>query len=135
MSSSHRSTIWVLVGLTGSTAGTLALREERLRVTVHGRGALAPRHLRKLERSCGLADLARSLDAGEEVLLFDEPRGALRITFPWITFGGGMDVRTPTGRLRLSFLQPANTQVGVVAAGGVAAGRAEGRRWRQLLQA
>jgi len=128
------SKAWILIGLTGSTVGRLVLEEGRLTFAARGIGALSGGHCRKLGTQCGVADLARRLVEEEEVLIFDEPVTTLRFTFPWYTFGGGMNVRTGDGRFRISFLRPANTALEVdVTGGAISEGRGLGRRWKALL--
>lgn len=128
---------WLLSGLTGSTPGALSLADGRLTYTVYGRGSLAARHCRKLERECRKPGLAQRLNDEEDVVLFDEPLDAARFSFPWYTFGGGMNASTEHARFRFSFLRPANTMTntgaGLSAGRNILEGRAAGKQWRQLL--
>lgn len=115
------SPAWLLHGLTGSSAGWMALGEGRLAFT------------------------------DGEALVFDVPLGAIdRIRFPWYYFGGGMKLRAEGREYRISFVRPNGAEVAtarllgeagspaalVLAAekiGSVVEGRAAGRRWRELL--
>ena len=117
--------------------GILSLAKGHLTYTAHGQGALSSGHCRKLGRHCGQPDLAQGLGDEEGVRIFDEPVDALRFSFPWLYFGGGMKVHTSEACFRLSFLRPANTmasiEAGILSGNSILRGRKAGRRWRELL--
>jgi hypothetical protein len=115
------SDAWLLKGLTRSIPGWLELHQDRLRFVTPGE------------------------------VVFDEPRSRVSaVTYPWYYFGGGVKLRIGDARYRISFVKPngAETAIGrglgemgnpaalYVAATKVTdirAGRAVGRRWRELL--
>lgn len=91
--------------------------------------------------------------ATPEKIVFDVPREEVtQITFPWYYFGGGVKLHAAGQAYRLSFVLPNGaeyaTACGMAAEGDLAAlsivaskahdigaGRAVGRRWRELLSA
>ena len=117
------SHVWLLKGLTGSAAGRLELKRDRLRFSTR---------------------------AG---VLFDVPlRDVSGVTYPWYYFGGGMKVRVGETQYRFSFVRPngaehaigralgeAGNPAALLVAGGkigdIRSGRALGRRWRAVFDA
>ena len=117
------SHVWLLKGLTGSAAGRLELKRDRLRFSTR---------------------------AG---VLFDVPlRDVSGVTYPWYYFGGGMKVRVGETQYRFSFVRPngaehaigralgeAGNPAALLVAGGkigdIRSGRALGRRWRAAFDA
>ena len=98
------STAWLLHGLTGSTAGVLTLRNQRLSFTN---------------------------DKGE--LVFDAPIGEVRdISFPWHLFGCGLSLQVSANNYRVSFSRPGNTAGGENWS-HVVGGREECKQWKTAL--
>ena len=124
-------------GLTGSTPALLDLNDDRLRLTVYGRGALTRGQCRALERETGIEDLAQKLNDDVETVLCDvSVADVTDVRFPWFYFGGGMHLRVRDVRYRLSFLQPQNVTTNRLmglsrqGAGSISSGRHAGALWR-----
>ena len=114
---------WRLKGITGTEAGWMDLHDGDLRF------------------------------ATPEKVVFDVPLAEVtRITYPWYYFGGGVKLRAAGAAYRFSFVLPNGAEyaeargmaavgdlaaLGIVAskARDIGAGRAVGRRWRELLGA
>ncbi len=131
---------WLLVGLSGSTSGSLRIANGRIAFTARGCGALSRRHLRRIERMCALPDVADRLRQNHHVTLFDWKIADLdNAVFPWYYFGGGAHFASDGVRFRISFLRPQNTVAGHVGMGEILrnlrSGRANGRVCRHLLMA
>ncbi len=137
---------WLLCGV-NSIPGALRLENGRLSYTAFGSGNLGKGPLRKLEKSTGLAGLAKQLDRGAEVTLFDVPLSEVRkVEFPWYYFSGGVKLDIDGVGFRFGFDRPANTSVTdhaedaleEIAAGfeslrQVANARRVGKAWRAAL--
>lgn len=134
-----RTLAWLLMGLTGSAPGVLALDGDRLSFVAHGRGALTEGQVRELEGRSGRVGLADRLDGDHIETVFDTPRGHVHaVSFPWYYFGGGVRFTVGDVGFRFSFLQPQNTTLprghaAVTDLAGIPAGRSVGRAWRAAL--
>jgi hypothetical protein len=133
---SQTTAAWLIMGSTGSAPGALQLDGGRLSYTARGRGALTDGQLAELERRTGRTGLARALDAGQEVTLFDVPLQAVSgAVFPWYYFGGGMKLAIGEAGFRFSFLRPQNTRVEVPGVFDIPVGRASGKAWKAVFAA
>jgi hypothetical protein len=124
---------WLLMGMSGSAPGVLQVVDGRLTCTVHGRGALTGGQVRTLAERTGRPGLPDELTAGTQVVLLDVPVGEIGgVTFPWYTFGAGMNVAVGSARYRFSFIKPQNAteDLEIFAVPG---SRATGRTWRAAL--
>ncbi|MDN5855583.1 MAG: hypothetical protein L0K86_22620 [Actinomycetia bacterium] len=130
------SRAWLLMGLTGSTPGTLRLDAgDRLSFTADGRGALTRGQLRKLERRSGRTGLADRLRGGAAEVVLDVPRKEIGdVRFPWYCFGAGMRFTVDGAVFRLSLLEPANTRSsGDPGVADIPDARASAAAWRATL--
>jgi len=134
------SEIWLLMGLTGSTNGTLAIHDEWISFHTPTRGALTGGQLRSLAKRIGNPELADQLDQEQPIEIFRCPVSEIeKVHFPWYTLGGGMNLTIRGNRYRFSFLQPQNTRSptsGGAFAGvlSISRGRKLGKEWRSLLK-
>jgi hypothetical protein len=118
-----RSEAWLLMGLSGSLAGVLELRDGRLSFTTVSSGAagmplLLGMQLRSLERKAQAPGLAErlsfraSLKEGEPVRVFDAPIQEVgEADFPWYYFGRGAVFTVRDARFRFSFIKPQNARM------------------------
>ncbi|MFC5749560.1 hypothetical protein [Actinomadura rugatobispora] len=129
-----RTVVWLMMGSTGSAPGTLRLGDGRLTFEAYGRGALTGGQLREVEKRSGRPGLAAHLDGGHAGVVFDVAASGIgKVTFPWYYFGGGMKLTAAGSPYRFSFLQPQNTML-TERLGGIPAGRACGRAWKEALR-
>lgn len=98
------SQAWILHGLTGSTAGVLTLRNERL-----------------------------SFESADSRLAFDAALNEVsEIKFPWHLFGGGLTFGIGADNYRVSFVRPGNTTA-EADFGDVTDGRENCKKWKTAL--
>lgn len=136
-----KSIVWLLMGLTGSTEGVLSLENGRVSFEAFGQGALTDGQLVRLARAVGSEHLAQGLKRGIPAMIFDEAVGPLtKISFPWYTFGGGVNLAVRSGTYRFSFLQPQNTISGTrgkemsTIATNLSEGRKLGKLWKTAFE-
>lgn len=130
------------MGLTGSATGLLKLEDGRLSFELFGRGALAGRHMRKLEQMTQLHGLAKTLEDDDKAKLFDLALDELdRIIFPWYYFDTAFNLISGGAKYRFSFIRPQNTIVNtkynigqaVDAGRNITQARSIGKLWKKIL--
>jgi hypothetical protein len=128
-----KSQAWLLWGLTGGLPGTLVYAEENLAYTAHTFGTLFKRQLAKLEELVNRPGLADRLNNAKTSLVFSKPISAIRISFPWYYFSGGIKVEFDQKSFRFSFAQPNSLAMGK-ANPGVIESRRIGKSWQEALK-
>jgi hypothetical protein len=110
--------------------GALELRDARISFTLGADAVQAP--LGWLEEQLGVDDLRATLEAGDEVVAFDYPLDACKVSWPLTGGGATMFVETSERKWVISYEQPA---------GGsrfsqslpVMSGRKRAREWKLAL--
>ena len=136
--SSHLATAaWLLRGIY-SIPGTLRFAQGRLSFTAFGAGNCGSSHLRKLEAEAGSEGLARRLEEGERVVVFEVPLADVQdVNFPWYYFSGGVKLTVEGVRYRFGFDEPSNTKLsgeGGDVMGEISKARRNGKAWKAILR-
>lgn len=100
-----RTDAWLLRGIS-SIPGELRLSNGTLSFTSSRFGSAWPFQLRKLGQLLDQPSLAKSLEEGKPLQLFQWRADQVQSTVPWYYFGGGIKLRHQGVQLRFSFGRP-----------------------------
>jgi len=104
------SEAWLLIGLFNSLPGRLTLENGQLKFTATNAGTLGESGLKKLEAKTGAKEVAKNLQQGKAVQLFQVNLPDVQeIVFPGIYFSLGIKITVHHQQYRVSFIQPGNT--------------------------
>ncbi len=131
------SPAWLLLGMVNSLPGILKLQDFRLEYIALDSGSLWMKGLRRLEKRMEVPGLAERLDNGENTPLFAVELSEVQsIYFPFYYFGAGVHLKINNQKLRLSFIQPQNTQMparGFQGVHKIPGAMSVGKYWKSLL--
>lgn len=131
-----RTDAWLLRGIS-SIPGELRLANGKLSFTCSAFGSAWPFQLRKLGQLLDQPSLAKALEDGKTLQLFQWPVEQVQPTVPWYYFGGGIKLRHQGIQLRFSFGRPSSGGHSLAAAASdlkeLGVMRSRGKRWAKAL--
>lgn len=106
------SEIWLITGLYHSLPGLLSLKNGILTFMALGSGTYGKKGLMNIEIKCGSKDFCKKLKNNTPAKLFEININEIqKLTYPFIYFGGGAHIYFNNLKYRLSYIEPANTQM------------------------